>query len=284
MSTLSTHQQSGFGVALRQFAMQPVSEWSARRTMTSALVLAVAILCAGAGVEIDCDLSGVEAGRTALAALEQRVGHAQAVVDTLPSLRARIAREMPSRAHWSTADALHEISGHAATSGLRMSAIEPARTANANPEGQRVLRLRADGSFEAIRQFLASLGTLPRLVALETVQVKRAGTALAVEAALHVHDDLPSVVSPGSLPASGGDPFGGQQAATTGMAPPVRLVGTFLRPRRAMALVQTEANIAGFEPGQMIGNERLGGVQPRAIRLGRANGTARTVAFEEDRS
>jgi hypothetical protein len=61
------------------------------------------------------------------------------------------------------------------------------------------------------------------------------------------------------------------------------LVGTFLGPRRAMALVETSAGVEDFAPGQMIGDERLGVVHRQSIELARRDGVPRVVGFAEDR-
>jgi Tfp pilus assembly protein PilO len=269
--------------AFLRLLLQPVDAWSGYRLALTGGVVATLVFAAGASLWRASDLSGAEAGRSALGHVQQRLNGARALVAQLPAMRARLGDAPPAR--WSVADALHEITALAAQSGLRIGTIEPSAQKGEGLETERPLRFRAEGSFGEIRRFLDALEGLPRLVVPADVQMKRNVDTLALEATLRVFEDLPAVArpAPSRRDAFAIDPFGAKNATGAGDAGAMLLVGTLLGQRHAMALVETAAGVDGFSPGQMIGDERLGSVRLRSIELSRRDGVVRAMGFAEDR-
>ncbi|SAL73607.1 hypothetical protein AWB71_04695 [Caballeronia peredens] len=279
---------------------QPLDEWSRRRTAFVALALATVVAVLGVRAWRTSDASQLDASRTAWTAAQAKARDAGRIAAELPELRARVASRGLNPEHWSAADALRGIADLAAQSGLREPAIEPVsgKTGQAIKAGQtgsgaepktpppmpeRVLKLRAEGSFAEIRRFLEALGGLPRLVVPEGVQMRRQAGALVIETSLRVFDTLPAIPLASALPRANAfivDPFGSDDGAPVG---DMLLVGTFIAPRRAMALLQSGADVDGFAPGQKIGQERLSRVVPRTVELARDDGSSRKLTIVEDR-
>ncbi|SAL42225.1 hypothetical protein AWB68_01906 [Caballeronia choica] len=297
MNTLAMNRPLRREFDLKRRLMQPIDTWSRRRTVLAGVVFGVLVGVLGAQMWRASGLNGLDAGRSALEEAQKRIEKAKRMRDALPALRARaVAAEKQAPQRWTSADALHAIPALATQNGLRVAAIEPAAVkgaviepaaaAGTTPAGERVLKLRADGTFGEVRRFLDALGGLPRLVVADAVQLKRGPNDVAFEATLHVFETLPAVARPADVDrrdVSVIDPFGKKGAAAFGPAADMLLVGTLVGRQRAMALVETTAGVDGFAPGQMIGDERLGRVQARSIDLARGDGQSRTVAFAEDR-
>lgn len=272
---------------------EPLDVWSSYRIAVTGVVVAALAFASGAWLWRSSDLSGVQASRSALDYARRRLEHARAVAAQLPAMRARLGHEAPP-SRWTVADALHEITALAAQSGLRIGTIEPSLQKGEGIETERPLHFRAEGSFGEIRRFMDALEGLPRLVAPADVQIKRGAEAgvstlgvntLGMDATLRVFEQLPPVArpEPSGRDAFAIDPFGVKNGASTGDASAMLLVGTLLSQRRSMAMVETATGVDGFSPGQMVGNERLGGVRARSIELRRDDGVVRTVGFVEDR-
>jgi Tfp pilus assembly protein PilO len=307
MNTLAMNRPLRREFDLKRRLLEPIDTWSRRRTVLTGVVFGALVGVLGAQMWRASGLNGLDAGRSALVEAQKRVEKAKGMRDRLPALRARaVAAEKQAPQRWSSVDALHAIPALATQNGLRVAAIEPAAAkgapieraaakgaviepaaaAGTTPAGERVLKLRADGTFSEVRSFLDALGGLPRLVVADAVQLKRGPNDLAFEATLHVFETLPAVARPAGVDrrdVSVIDPFGKKGAAAFGPAADMLLVGTLVGRQRAMALVETTAGVDGFAPGQMIGDERLGRIHARSIDLARGDGKSRTVAFAEDR-
>ncbi|SPB17932.1 pilus assembly protein [Caballeronia novacaledonica] len=268
--------------------LRPLDEWSRRRTACVAIALCLLVFVLGLRTWRTFDANQIDASRAALAATQAKVQDAGRIAAELPALRARAASGRMEPEHWSAADALRAVADLATQSGLRVAEIEPVAGRSSDPKvhgplPERVLKLRADGTFPEIRRFLEALAGLPRLVVPESVQIKRQPGTLAIEATLRIFETLPAVslAVPSRVDAFVVDPFGSADAAA--QAGDMLLVGTFVERRRAMALLQTGRDVDGFTPGQKIGDEWLGRVMPRAIELARTDGIPRQVTFTEDR-
>jgi Tfp pilus assembly protein PilO len=275
------HSEAG----LLQMALQPIDAWSRRRVAVTGLLVGALAFGLGARLWHASDLGGSEAARAALADAQQHLERSREMAGRLPALRARLAEGAP-RAHWTFADTLHEITSLAAQSGLRIGTIEPSAQRGEGLEAERPLRFRAEGSFGEIRRFLEALEGMPRLIVPSDVQLRRSGaSSLAMETTLRVFEDLPPVARAEATPrdAFSVDPFDVKSGVGAGDPGAMLLVGTFLGPRRAMALVETSAGVEDFAPGQMIGDERLGVVHRQSIELARRDGVPRVVGFAEDR-
>ncbi|GJH22163.1 type 4a pilus biogenesis protein PilO [Caballeronia novacaledonica] len=269
--------------------LQPLDEWSRRRTACVAIALGLLAFVLGLQAWRTFDANQLDARRVAWAATQAKVHDAGRIAAELPDLRARAASGRMEPEHWSAADALRAIADLAAQSGLRVADIEPVavkvgESKVAQPIPERALRLRADGAFPEIRRFLEALAGLPRLVVPESVQIKRQPGTLAIEATLRIFETLPAI-SPATASRADAfvvDPFGNADAATQNGD--MLLVGTFVGRRRAMALLQSGRDVDGFAPGQKIGDEWLGRIVPRAIELARTDGISRKLTFAEDRT
>jgi Tfp pilus assembly protein PilO len=230
--------------------------------------------------------SGLDASRAALDEAQQRTQRTKKMLDALPELRRRAALPENASARWSMADALHAVSTIAGQGGLRLGSIVPvAAPKSGAPEGERALKLRAEGTFGEVRRFLDALGALPRLVVADAVQLKRGPDSLTFEATLRVFDTLPAVARRANADARDAsliDPFG-KEGPASGLPGDMLLVGTLLGRERAMALIETAKGVDGFAIGQMIGDERLGRVHVRSIDVSRDGGGSRSVSFVEDR-
>ncbi|SAL68860.1 hypothetical protein AWB67_03876 [Caballeronia terrestris] len=286
MNTLAMNRQMGRESVLKRLATQPIDAWSRRRTALTAIAFGTLVCVLGGQMWRASGISGVDASRSTLDEMQRRVQRTGSIVSALPALRARLAHDRQATARWTSADALQSIPTLAAQHGLRVSAIEPVSGKSGASDGERALKLRAEGTFGEVRRFLDALGSLPRLVVADAVQLKRGPNSPAFEATLRVFETLPVVarlVQTDRRDVSVIDPFGKKGAAAFGTAGEMLLVGTLIGRKRAMALVETASGIDGFAPGQMIGDERLGRVKPRSIDLARGDGQSRTVAFAEDR-
>lgn len=286
MNTLAMNRPMGRDGNLKRLVTQPVDAWSRRRTALTAVGFGALVFVLGAQMWRESGINGIDASRSALDDTQRRVQRTGSIVSALPALRARFAHDQQASARWTSADALQSIPTLAARHGLRVGAIEPASGKGGATDGERTLKLRADGTFGEARGFLDALGSLPRLVVAEAVQLKRGPNSLALEATLRVFETLPAVarvVETDRRDVSVVDPFGKKGAPAFGTAGEMLLVGTLIGRQHAMALVKTVSGIDGFTPGQMIGDERLDEVKPRSIDLARGDGQLRTVAFAEDR-
>ncbi|SAK98608.1 type 4a pilus biogenesis protein PilO [Caballeronia ptereochthonis] len=269
--------------------LQPIDEWSRMRTALVALALCLLVGLLGVRAWRMSDASQLDASRAAWTAAQAKAQETGRIVAELPDLRARATSSRMEPERWSAADALHAIADLAAHSGLRDAAIEPATRKGGDskapqPVPERAFRLRAEGTFAEIHRFLEALGGLPRLVVPEGVQIRRQAGVLAIEATLRVFESLPPIPPTTAAPRANAfivDPFGRADAAAQGGD--MLLVGTFVEPRRAMALLQRGDAVDGFAAGQKIGDERLGRVVPRAVELARDDGFWRKLTFVEDR-
>jgi Tfp pilus assembly protein PilO len=259
----------------------PLDEWSARRTLLSALLLAFAVFFIGMQTWRASGLIDLEASRSALDEAHAKVGQARRLSANLPDLRARAKAGDLNPPSWTAADALRAITELATQSGLRVMEIEPIQP-NAT---DRALKFRADGAFPDIVRFLQALSGLPRLIVPERTQIRPQAGVLGIEAALRVYEALPAVPmpEPARTDAFVIDPFGKESAGGFARGSDLMLVGTFVGGHRAMALVQSGEDVDGFVAGQRIGDERIGRVAPRSIQLAGDDGLSRTLTIAGER-
>ncbi|WP_244847375.1 hypothetical protein [Caballeronia sp. SL2Y3] len=285
MSTISMN----FPTRPRQPILQPLDQWSKRRTAITAVALAFVVFALALQGWRNAGLSQRDASRAALAATQRKLDDAGRVAAELPDLRTRVAASAMKPENWTAGDALHAVAALAAQNGLRVSEIDPQATKSGMPKpapapAERTLTFRAEGSFPEIRRFLEALSGLPRLVVPEAVHIRRQAGALTVDATLRIHDTLPAVplAEPPRMDAFIVDPFAKESAAGSSRGAGMLLVGTLVGRHRAMALVQSAKSVERVEPGQAIGDERLARVQPRVIELVSGEGALRTLTFAED--
>ncbi|WP_277185991.1 hypothetical protein [Caballeronia sp. BR00000012568055] len=261
--------------------LSPLDEWSARRTLWSALLLALAVFFVGMQTWRASGLTDLEASRSALDGARTKIEQTRRLLVELPELRARAKANDLKPEHWTAADALRAITELATQSGLRVTEIEPIQP-NAT---DRALKFRADGAFPDIVRFLQALSGLPRLIVPERTLIRRQAGVLGIEAALRVYEALPAVPMPGPARTDAFiiDPFGKDTAGGFARGGDLLLVGTFVGRHRAMALVQSGEGIDGFVAGQKIGDERIGHVAPRAIQLAGDDGLSRTLTIAGER-
>ncbi|MDR5751836.1 MULTISPECIES: type 4a pilus biogenesis protein PilO [unclassified Caballeronia] len=271
---------------LKRLILEPIDLWSRRRMILSAVAIGVMVGVLGVYAYRTSGASGLDASRSALDEAQQRTQRTKKWLDALPELRRRAALPENASVRWSMADALHAVSTIAAQGGLRLGSIMPVAAAKSGaPEGERALKLRAEGTFGEVRRFLDALGALPRLVVADAVQLKRGPDSLTFDATLRVFDTLPALARRANADARDAsliDPFG-KASPASGPAGDMLLVGTLLGRERAMALIETAKGVDGFAIGQMIGDERLGRVHARSIDVSRDGGGSRSVSFGEDR-
>jgi len=290
MNTMTMTVSARVRPRVRQPILQPLDQWSTRRTAIVALALLLMVFALGLQSWLTSGLSQRDASQAALAATQRQADDAGRIVAELPELRARVAAASMKPANWTAAEALHAVASLAAQSGLRVSEIEPLaakgvmRTAAQTPS-ERALTFRAEAAFPEIRRFVEALAALPRLIVPEAMQIRRQAGALTIDATLRIHETLPAVplAEPARANAFIVDPFGTDSAASASRSAGMLLVGTFVARHRAMALVESAKSVEHFEPGQAIGDERLERVQPRTIQLASGEGALRTLGFEEDR-
>ncbi|WP_250514107.1 type 4a pilus biogenesis protein PilO [Caballeronia sp. INDeC2] len=288
MSTIPMNSAAKTSARGAPSILQPLDEWSRRRTMCVAIALGLLVFVLGLRAWRTLDASQLDASRVAWTATQAKVQDAGRIAAELPDLRARAASGRMEPEQWSAADALRAIADLAAQSGLRVADIEPVAVKGSEPKvrepiPERALRLRADGAFPEMRRFLGALAGLPRLVVPENVQIKRQPGTLAIEATLRIFETLPAVSAAAASRADAFvvDPFGDAETASQGGD--MLLVGTFVGRRRTMALLQSGRDVDSFTPGQKIGDEWIGRVMPRAIELARADGMSRELTIAEDR-
>ncbi|KMZ13265.1 Type IV pilus biogeneis protein PilP [Candidatus Burkholderia humilis] len=269
--------------SIAQWIAQPIDAWSNRRVVCSSLALAVAVFALGLQAWQASGASQIEIACQALDAARSRSKEIGQISAALPDLRARVAADALKPEHWSAADALHAIAQLAAQSGLCVTEIEPLTTrAGSPPSFERALKFRADGAFAEIRRFIEALSGLPRLVASESVQIKRQAGTLSVDANLRLYETLPAVPLPEPTRADAFviDPFSAENAARNAE---LLLVGTLVGRHRGMALIQNGTDIRGFAAGQTLGAECVENVARRIVELSGDEGSARPLTMAEDR-
>ncbi|KND61026.1 Type IV pilus biogeneis protein PilP [Candidatus Burkholderia verschuerenii] len=222
-----------------QSAFSPIETWSRRRTVVTGFGLATLVFALGATAWRASALIDVDASRSALVAARTKVTDTRRLVADLPDLRARVATVGNGRlspGQWTSADALREIAGIAAQSGLRVTEIEPVapervKGAATDPQASaRALRFRAEGAFGEIGRFLDALAGLPRLVVPERTQMKRQAGALSIDTILRVYETLPAVPLAAAPRADAFvvDPFGKDAAGGFARGGDLLLVGTIV--------------------------------------------------------
>ncbi|MDR5855600.1 type 4a pilus biogenesis protein PilO [Caballeronia sp. LZ062] len=273
----------------RPLILQPLDQWSKRRTAITALVFAFVVSALGVQGWRTSGVIQLDASRAALVATQRKLDDVGRVVAELPDLQRRVAASAMKPESWTAADALHAVAALATQNGLRVAEIDPQPTKNGMSRStptpsERALTFRAEGAFPEIRRFLEALAGLPRLVVPEAVQIRRQAGALTIDATLRIYDSLPAVplAEPPRMDAFIVDPFGKGGADGLSRGAGMLLVGTLVGRHRAMALVQGAKSVEHVEPGQTIGDERLQRVQPRAIQLASGQGAIRTLTFAED--
>ncbi|WP_334006703.1 pilus assembly protein [Burkholderia cepacia] len=249
-----------------------------------------AVLTGGIHLANAADWSGLAHSRALLAAAQKQEADAQRVLaaaarqhDAHP---AAADGDRSSRApEW--AALMLELADRAASSGLRGVSIEPLRAEGAVPEGQRSVRIVADGGFRALLQMVGWLARFPVLAVPTTLRVERGKEAARVEMAVDVFPGLPAMTSKGGetpvlADAPGADPFGGAGSSETEGAA-ARLAGTIRDRRAGLALFDDGGGaFAALVPGEALGAARVVRVDPVAVTLATADGAYR-VALDDGR-
>ncbi|KVK74355.1 pilus assembly protein [Burkholderia cepacia] len=243
-----------------------------------------AVLTGGIHLANAADWSGLAHSRTLLAAAQKREADAQRVLaaaarqhDAHPAADGDRSSRAPE---W--AALMLELADRAASSGLRGVSIEPLHAGGAVPEGQRTVRIVADGGFRALLQMVGGLAHFPVLAVPTTLRVERGKEAARVEMAVDVFPGLPATTSSGGktpvlADAPGADPFGEAGSSETEGAA-ARLAGTIRDRRTGLALFDDgDGAFAALVPGETLGAARVVRVDPVAVTLATADGAYRVT-------
>lgn len=273
----------------------PLEAWSTRRRHVAALLIAVAVFVAGANAWTSVDLTGVQASRAALAEAQRRVIQAKRTLDHLPEQRrnAAVSSLGKSPEPSTPADDVRVISLLAARCGVTLLTLAPAAGNGASPDAVRPLQLTAQTDFLHLMMFLRGLSDLPVLVVPEDLTVKRSAGTLFISATLHVFNALspapakPQILADDDIEADDEevvfyDPFShpSQADGDVTQAGLLRLAGLLRDRTRGLALLETSDGATTVEQGQLVGGDRVTGMDALSITLTNRIGT-RTLALTE---
>lgn len=283
MSSVSIDRLSGAAMLLRGWT--PLYEWSPRRRMAVAGVIAVA---AGALATLACitsDFAGSAAAKAALAVTRREFADGQHAQRALPALRqaAAVATRSGPRPGNHSADDARYVSELAAASGISLVSLEPGAPGGHGAEAFRVIKLSAQGDFARLRAFLHRLAYAPILIVPIEAAIKRNGPNLSLAATLSVFDALPSL--PGGdandNAATPSDPFAANLADGASAVDGLRLAGLLQDRTRAVALIETPHGTDAVERGGRIEDERVAHIGRLAVTLA-AGGSTRELKLMED--
>lgn len=301
MSTILVHpggRPSGASTAFNWMnrLRVPLAEWSLRRRLLVAAVIAASVYGFGANAWISADLGGMQASRSALDDVRHRVEKANRALTQLPALRRDVAASPVGllSGGWTSADDLRVVSLLAARSGVTLLTLTPGAASGAGLDAMRTLHFTAQTDFLHLMVFLRGLSDLPVLVVPEEVTAKRSGGTLAISATLHVFNALSPVSASAQLLAGDDldtddgeelmfyDPFSTQQDAGGAAADAalLRLVGMLRDRTHHLALLETAGGPEAVEPGQRLGDDRVTGMDASTVTLTNAVG-ARTLSMPE---
>lgn len=300
MSTILTPHASLANEALTAFNWMnrlrvPLAEWSRRRRLLVAVVIAASVYGVGANAWISADLGGMQASRAALDEVQHHVERANRALAQLPALRRDVAASPVGllAGEWTSADDLRVVSLLAPRSGVSLLTLTPGAASGAGLDAMRTLHFTAQADFLHLMVFLRGLSDLPVLVVPEDVTAKRSGSTLAISATLHVFNALSPVSTSPELFADDDldaddeemvfyDPFSPQSEAGGAAADAalLRLVGTLRDRTRHLALLETADGATTIERGQRLGDDRVTGIDASSITLTNALGT-RTLSMPE---
>lgn len=273
----------------------PLEAWSARRRHVAGALIAATVFGAGANAWVAADLTGVQASRMALSEARQRAVQAQQAVAQLPeqhrSAGLSSLGKLPEPS--SPADDVRLISLLAARCGVTLLTLAPATGNGVGLDAVRPMQLTAQTDFLHLMMFLRGLSDLPVLVVPEDLTVKRSAGALFISATLHVFNALsPASVSPAILVDDDleaddeevvfYDPFTfpSQADGDVAQAGLLRLAGLLRDRTRALALLETTDGAATVEQGQLVGSDRVTGMDALGITLTNRIGTRRLALTE----
>lgn len=267
----------------------PLAEWSRRRRLLVAVMIAVSVFGVGANAWMSADLGGVQASRAALDEVHHREERANRALAQLPALRRDAAVSPVSLVSgaWTSADDLRVVSLLAARSGVTLLTLTPGTASGAGLDAMRTLHFTAQTDFLHLMVFLRGLPDLPVLVVPEDVTAKRSGSTLAISATLQVFNALSPVLASPELFANDDldadddeemvfyDPFSPQAEAGGAAADAVllRLVGVLRDRTRDLALLETADGATTVERGQRLGDDRVTGMDGVSITLTNTVGT-----------
>lgn len=273
----------------------PLAEWSPRRRLLVAIAIAASVFGVGANAWISADLLGVQASRAALDDARHQVERANHALADLPALR-RDAAASPVglvSGAWTSADDLRVVSLLAARSGVTLLTLTPGAASGTALDAARALHFTAQSDFLHLMVFLRGLSDLPVLVVPEDVTAKRSGGTLVISATLHVFNVLSPVLASPELAVDDDldaddedvvfyDPFAPQQEAggESAEAALLRLVGVLRDRTRGLALLETIDGATTVERGQLLGDDRVTGMDAFSITLTNPVGT-RTLTLAE---
>jgi hypothetical protein len=209
---------------------QPLERWPHAQRAPALLVCLGAVWWSAVHLGAVVDASGREARQHGLAMLAQSVADAQRQAGSLPALRAQ-ARALGAGARPEPVPVnsvlLRMISAAVDRSGVSLELFEPGRANHAVPAADgdsretvedRVLHLKAVGSYAHILRFAEALSALPQpVMALEAQVVPRGGlevldTMVRVIGEPMAKNRVPEIngllLSPLEVTADIGDPFG----------------------------------------------------------------------------
>jgi Tfp pilus assembly protein PilO len=274
---------------------RPLEAWSARRRHMVAILIAVLVFGVGTNAWITADLAGLQASRVALSEAQQRVVLAKQSVAQLPEQRRSAAMSSSGKLPEPStpADDVRLISLLAARSGVTLLTLAPAAGNGAGLDEVRPIQLTAQTDFLHLMMFMRGLSDLPVLVVPEDLTVKRSAQALLVSATLHVFNALsPVPISPETVVDDDmdaddeevvfNDPFTfpSQADGDVPQAGLLRLAGLLRDRIRGLALLETTDGAATVEQGQLVGGDRVTGMDALSITLTNRIGT-RTLALTE---
>ncbi|RDU95546.1 hypothetical protein [Trinickia dinghuensis] len=237
------------------------------------------------------------AREAAIDALERRLRESRDKLARLPRLReaARLQPAQPGAAIRPAGGDWRAVADLASRAGVTLRSLAPASAAAASRvrgrvHAARALRVDGQADFSGLYAFLSGLSTLPMLVVPQAVDIQRDKGTLVFGATLDVFDLPPAQAEPAiHAPAQAGgdiaDPFGGGGAQSQLDAAVGRLVGVVHDSRRALALFEAASGPRSVvaAPGQMLGADRLVGIDAAGVTLVSRAGTRRVPLSEGGR-
>lgn len=284
----------------------PALRWSVGKRLMAYVALAAVAFVIVTALWRALRADSLASSAASIETLERRLLESRAKLAQLP--RMRDAAAATAHAQRSPGGELHAVADVAALAalatrtGITLRALEPASAADSRRRrngGRETAALRIVGrtDFDGLYAFLQGLSTLPRLVAPETVSVKRESGALAFAATLNVFDVVPAQrLQPPSVKAQArsagdestrlaADPFRAERAARQGGMSATRLVGLVRDASRSLAVFEgaSGAQAAVVAPGQVLGAERVVRIDLGGVLLASRAGERRIALPEGER-
>ncbi|MBU6489695.1 MAG: hypothetical protein KGQ57_18025 [Burkholderiales bacterium] len=280
----------------------PAQRWSVKRRLMACTALA-AVAFALASFACRTLDAGRATGATAIDALERQLREGRARLARMPDLRAASLAHAVVPSNRTAGGELPALAELAAKTGVTLHLLEPASQASPARDGGdggdragRALRIDGRSDFAGLFAFLEGLSALPAWVVPQTLTIKREQGALAFAGTLSVFDVSPArpraqyaraaplVGTDGGKRQPSADPFGVAQADSASDLVGAHLVGFVRDGERSLALIEgasgTQAAVVG--PGQLLGAERVVGIDSRGVTLASRLGVRR-ISLQDDR-